>query len=309
MSQTLVQSKKSVPKTSSLRHELHSSLKGHLDFDQAKLERLQAADFASFTALWWPDADLEKLEILSYLVIWLFTWDDEIDEPTGTYSEDFEEAQKYRERTLFFVGHCLGLSDGIKNSKPQNRIVQSFDVIGASLKASYTTSQCQRFYDEVAQFMNASEYEQSGRLNGHIFSLEEYWKFRLGTSAVYIGSAAGEYSASLCIPAGIMRSPPMQAIWDETNIMISITNDLLSLMKEMRLGCIDSVVPLTFMITRNIPQAISKTIEVLQQSKARFDAASKEVIEQQCGDDFLRQEVSEFIQVQRSNCVGNLVWR
>lgn len=279
------------------------------NFSAGKRRRLEASDFASFTALWWPDAPLEQLEILAYLVIWLFTWDDEIDEPTGSYSTDFAAAQEYRERTLRFVGGCLGLVAAEEGYHPQNEIVQSFDVIGSALHKSYDVSQCQRFYDEVSRFMVASEEEQAGRLLGHIPSLEKYWRFRLGTSAVYIGSAAGEYSISSRIPVEVMRSEPMQTVWDETNVIISITNDLLSLRKEMKLDCIDSIVPLTFATTNNVPTAISESVAALAASKERVDAAAKALMIRSYKDEETLKQVQDFIEVQRSNCVGNLVWR
>lgn len=290
------------------------------NFDKARRGRLEASDFASFAALWWPHASLEKLEILAYLVIWLFTWDDEIDEPTGAFSTDFTGAQAYRERTLRFVGHCLGLNDtssslsgGDKHEDallPQNEIVQSFDVIGSALRASYNRGQCQRFHDEMARFMAASEDEQAGRLTGHIPSLDEYWSFRLGTSAVYIGSAAGEYSISSRIPDTLMRSDAtMQTIWDETNVIISITNDLLSLRKEMQLDCIDSIVPLVFASTGDVQRAVSEAVGALRAARERFDDAAEDLMARRYEHEDTRSQVEEFIKVQRSNCVGNLVWR
>ncbi|KAK5988014.1 Sesquiterpene cyclase hepA [Cladobotryum mycophilum] len=277
-------------------------------FSKQKQRRLEASDFALFAGLWWPDAPLEQLETLAYLVIWLFTWDDEIDEPTGAYCEDFSGAQAYRERTLGFVGDCLGLRAVEESIQPQNKIIQSFDVIGAALRNSYDASQCQWFYDEIARFMTASEHEQVGRLEGHVFSLEEYWAFRLGTSAVYIGTAAGEYSIASRIPTEVMRSPPMQALWDETNVIISVTNDLLSLRKEVNIGCIDSIVPLTFASTHNLKQAISNSVEALRASRRRFDVAAKALLTRGYDSDEARNQVEKFIQVQRSNCVGNLAW-
>jgi hypothetical protein len=268
---------------------------------------LKASDFALFTALWWPDAPMERLETLAYLVIWLFTWDDEIDEPTGTFSEDFAAAQAYREGTLRFVGECLGLVQGA--SSPQNEIVQSFDVVGAALRGFYNMGQLQRFYDEIARFMAASAHEQSGRLQDRVFSLAEYWSFRLGTSAVYIGTAAGEFSMSSCLPSHIMDCSAMRAVWDETNVMISITNDLLSLRKEMRFGCVDSVVPLTFAATGNLDKAVLKSVGALRASRARFDEAAAALLAREYPDDETRCLVEGFVQVQRSNCVGNLVWR
>ncbi|KAI1332884.1 isoprenoid synthase domain-containing protein [Xylariaceae sp. FL0255] len=296
------------PWTQKLEHKVNERLRS-LNFHGAKQKRLEKSNFGAFTALWWPDASLERLEILAYLVIWLFTWDDEIDEPTGTFSENFNDAQAYRDQTLLFVQESLGLSTGKKTHiRSRNGIIQSFDVIGAALRACYDENQKQRFCNEIAKFMKASEIEQRWRLLGHIPTIEEYWAFRLGTSAVYIGSAAGEYSMGAHLPLEVMNSAAMRAIWDETNIIISITNDLLSLKKEIRLGCIDSIVPLTLATTNDLHEAIKLSVAALEASKQRFDAAATDLLSVVSQAKDMHEQVRQFIQVQRSNCVGNLVW-
>ena len=40
--------------------------------------------------------------------------------------------------------------------------------------------------------MEMSRQEQEVRLRGKVPTLEEYWSFRMGTSAVYVGVAALE---------------------------------------------------------------------------------------------------------------------
>ncbi|ROV92483.1 hypothetical protein VSDG_06727 [Cytospora chrysosperma] len=259
--------------------QLRDKVKTRLEifsFDEYKRERLEAADFALFTALWWPDSpSLAHSEILAYLVIWLFTWDDEVDEPTGAYADDQKGAQLYRDQTLQFVGACLGLSN--PGVCPQSRIVQSFDVIGSALSASYNTNQRQRFYNEIARFMEASEAEQVCRLDGRLFTLDEYWQVRMGTSAVYIASAVGEFSMGCdsALPLEVMQCSAMKALWDETNIIISITNDILSLRKETKLGCIDSIVPLTFVLTKDLQAALAASLTALRASKKRFDETAR----------------------------------
>ncbi|KAI1812483.1 isoprenoid synthase domain-containing protein [Poronia punctata] len=283
-----------------------------LGFSHVKQKRLKNSDFALFTALWWPEASLERLQILSYLIIWLFTWDDEIDEPIGAYSEDLGGAQAYRDQTLRFVGEWMGLVSNHSFSNhhpyPLNGVVQSFDVIGSALRPCYDAGQSRRFFSEISRFMKASEAEQLARLRGEVPTMDEYWAFRLGASAVYITSAVGEYSMATRLPAEIMGSVAMRELWDETNIIISITNDLLSLRKEIRLGCIDSFVPLTFASTQDIDEAVSLAVTALRASKARFDQAAQSLLTMTGVTKDIHKQVEDFIQIQRSNCVGNLVW-
>jgi hypothetical protein len=40
------------------------------------LDGLLASDFALFGATLWPCASFDSLKIITYLVIWLFLWDD-----------------------------------------------------------------------------------------------------------------------------------------------------------------------------------------------------------------------------------------
>ncbi|TAQ83097.1 hypothetical protein B7494_g8579 [Chlorociboria aeruginascens] len=272
------------------------------------LKPLRAADFASFTVLWWPHAALEEQRILAYVVIWLFTWDDEIDEPTGSVADDFQGAERYREETEQFVKFCLQLSD--KGTPGQGHpIVQSFRDIGDALCGAYDAAQRERFFAEISMFMRMSKREQDIRLQGKLPSLDQYWEFRMGTSAVYIGVSMGEFANRRTLPKEITDSKTMRRIWDETNVIISITNDLLSLRKEIRLGCVDSVVPLTCATGVDVEVAIQEAVRQLEESKRRLDEAAVELeAENRSQSPLVQDNVRRFIRVCQTNCTGNLIW-
>ncbi|KAJ2990753.1 hypothetical protein NUW58_g2797 [Xylaria curta] len=283
-----------------------------LKITDAQRKQMEELDLGLFAALWWPEASLERLSILACFVLWLFIWDDEIDQPTGAYSDNFGAAQTFRDQTLQFVEDCMGLGAVSSHENyqgcPQNCYDQTFKMVGLALRASYNGSQKRRFYNEVARYMKASATEQQAQLHGKVPTIEEYWGFRPGANAVSAVTAIGEYSMGACLPQEVMDSDPMRAIWDETNTIVSVANDLLSLKKEMRLGCIGSIVPLTFTSTNNLDEAISLSVGVLAASKKRFDEAAKELLAGIPKTEELYQQVQEFIQVQRSNGVGNLIW-
>lgn len=157
--------------------------------------------------------------------------------------------------------------------------------------------------------MEASETKQMVRLKGQVPTLDEYWESRLGTSAAYVTSGTGEFSLSSQFPLVVMSCKHMKDISNETNVTIWITNDLVSLEKEMRLDCIDSVVPLTFALTNDIQEAISKSPGALRSSQDRFDQAAKALLSEQAEDERTCQKVESFVEAQKSNCVGNLIWR
>lgn len=58
---------------------------------------------------------------------------------------------------------------------------------------TFSPGQCEAFLSEISFFMDKSEYEQRLRLSQSVADLDEYWNFRLGTSAVRVALALNEY--------------------------------------------------------------------------------------------------------------------
>lgn len=69
---------------------------------------MKKADFALIAASVWPRAAWDEYVTLTYLCIWLFVWDDEIDMPAAPLSSDFRAAQSFRNETVSFVKSSLG---------------------------------------------------------------------------------------------------------------------------------------------------------------------------------------------------------
>lgn len=182
--------------------------------DHRKLKALVASDFAFFAATWWPKAKSEELTVLLFFSIWLFNWDDEIDEPCGIYTDDLEGAERYRSQTIDFAAQCLGLQDLAPSTqtRAQNKIIASFKDVGEPLVKAYTvgtsnaltamffsyaradldSEQRQRFMAELLRFINHTGQEQNFRLRKDIPTISEYWSFRMGTSAVGVVVAIQE---------------------------------------------------------------------------------------------------------------------
>jgi hypothetical protein len=104
-----------------------------------KLDALKASDFAFFAATWWPKAGYTELEVLLFLAIWLFTWDDEVDEPTGAYSMDLASAEQYRTQTIDSIHRCLSMHfASLTEDVPTNKTIASFSDIGGQLAKVYS---------------------------------------------------------------------------------------------------------------------------------------------------------------------------
>ncbi|KAI4182232.1 MAG: hypothetical protein L6R41_006112 [Letrouitia leprolyta] len=150
----------------------------------SKIKTLRAADFAYFGATWWPQAYYDRLKACTLLAAWLFAWDDEIDEDDGSLWDDAELSEPYREETREYVRACLSLRGKLDHDdfSPTNATIQAFESIEQRL----------RFMDETEDFLEMSRREQVLRLRG-VPSLDEFWSYRLGSSAVYVTIAVNEF--------------------------------------------------------------------------------------------------------------------
>lgn len=74
-----------------------------------KAIELIKGDYSLFASQWWPRATLERLEICACWALWLFTWDDEIDQSTSELFLNFAASNEFRNESYHFVRYCLGV--------------------------------------------------------------------------------------------------------------------------------------------------------------------------------------------------------
>lgn len=90
--------------------------------------------------MWWPDADLEEYRILTFLIMWLFIWDDLFEQYVSKPSLGPAAAEKYRLETVEYVRRCLGFGSG-PITVPEEILISSFDVIGEALRGAYNNGE------------------------------------------------------------------------------------------------------------------------------------------------------------------------
>ncbi|KAL4783631.1 hypothetical protein BJX76DRAFT_357779 [Aspergillus varians] len=146
-------------------------------------------------------------------------------------ARDLDKGQKYRAETFEYVKCQLGLYDPTKPLLgSSSEVINSFDFIGDALRARH---QRRIFLEESRFFIAKSEVKQRLRLRDNIVALEEFWQYRLGTSAVTVVLAVKEYCNSTKLPSHTTADPDFAALWQLTNVNICSVNDLLSVKKEI----------------------------------------------------------------------------
>jgi hypothetical protein len=146
----------------------------------------------------------------------------------------FSAAQKYRSDTLSYVRYTLGIDKICAPLDIENPIILSFKPIGEGIKTEYNLNQKMKFYEEMRFFMEMSEREQRIRLAGVIPGLEDFWEYRLGSSAVTVCLAVNEFSwDNMHLPSDFCEDDNVKRILLHTNTIICAVNDLLSIKKEI----------------------------------------------------------------------------
>jgi hypothetical protein len=222
----------------------------------------------------------------------------------------FDAAEIYRNQTLAYVGHCLGIVSDEECPEISYQIILNFAPIGTAIKQTCTLAQRQRMYQDMQLFMDKSGQEQQLRLSGKIPSVEDFWHCRLGSSAVYVCIAMNEFSwEDMDLPAEFRDDDDVKSICKHTNTIVSATNDLLSLKKEVDRDGIESLVPILFFHLGDMERAVAEVVAFIGTEIAKMDVAAAALSSRyKSADDDIRQQVENFVLGCKHYATGNLTW-
>ncbi|RDW56498.1 hypothetical protein BP5796_13139 [Coleophoma crateriformis] len=247
--------------------------------DDKKVKSLKSANLALFASMAFPHAAIDKLEILTLWGIWIYMWDDEVDEPDGLHTNNLESGNVYREQTINFVEYYLGLGEQVEVPTSQNPIIDSFRPIGQRFEKCYSVEQCQSVFDELEFAMQMSREEQQARRSDRIPTVNEYMRVRMGSSGVGLLLSAME------------------------------SNDILSLKKEIAADWLSNIVSLTFVECGNLQKAVDMAYAALVAAIDRFEAAAKDLLSHPESLTVPEEEARSLVDGLRDAWVGVIYWQ
>ncbi|KAI1097855.1 isoprenoid synthase domain-containing protein [Jackrogersella minutella] len=279
--------------------------------EEKRRRKLKASGVAFFGASWWAYASFEALRIGTYLATWLFIWDDETD--SHEYSPliyDFEEACAFRRETMQYLQETLSRQSTPSSLEriSSNPIITNFRPVGEAVSKSCSDYQTERFMDELRFFIEMTEEEHDYQITQRVPTIKEYTKRRMGSGGVRVCLAISEYTRGIEIPEHVMRSRKMQTIWNETNIIICTTNDILSVKKEVDQSQIDSLIPLLFIEHKSVQTAVDRAVHIVQSAIKRLDATEADILKSYASNPKLYKDISQFIEGCKYAVTGNLNW-
>ncbi|OTB16541.1 hypothetical protein K445DRAFT_21496 [Daldinia sp. EC12] len=293
----------------------------------ARLRKLKEMNLAAFVASWWPYAiSYEALETVAHLAIWLFAWDDETDSAElSTIVNDWDKGSIFRQRTADFMQQSLS-----RNPKPMrtetNPLITCAGPIGDALLKSCNDRQISTFLEEVLFFIKMCGEEQRFQLAHRLPTIEEYTQYRSGTGAIRICLATVEYISRVHAPLGmelskshryawgislsqeLLDDDDVRQIWRHTDLIIYVTNDMLSMKKEVEQSQVDSLIPLLSLQLGSVQAAINYAVEIVHSSVQRFEAAEKRILQRYSSMPDLCGDIRKFIDGCKYAATANLNW-
>lgn len=156
--------------------------------------------------------------------------------------------------------------------------------------------------------MHGTADEQRRRLLSRTLpTLPEFWRYRLGSSAVNICTALIEYSfGDMELPDDIWADADMATILRNTNIHLSALNDLYSLKKEVATASAESLIPI-LMTTEghDLPAAVDHVVAFVADRAEELDRCAERL-----GARFPHRarDLGRFVDNCRCMCTGNRTW-
>ncbi|KAK8115327.1 Terpene synthase [Apiospora kogelbergensis] len=264
--------------------------------DEARLSRLKASNFALFGASWWPYSSYEALKTAILLSIWMFIWDDETDsEQYSPLIHSFSNASAFREETVAYIQESLSEEEPRDGSTASsNPFITRFGPVGRSIvnwgdQGKAEADQTDRFLKELVFFVEMTEEEHKSQTTSCLPTVEEYM----------VGAT---------IPKEAYHHEAMEVLWHETNVNISVTNDILSMKKEIAQSQVDSLVPLLFLRLGSLQAAVDHGGEMVKTSIRRIEEAEKDILAKYPEESKSRQALKGYIDGCKYACTANLNW-
>jgi hypothetical protein len=190
-------------------------------------QRLNRLEYGMLMARAYPTASLETLQLATDWSTWLFLLDDQCDE-TGIGHAPEQLAELH--------ARLLQVLRDVPPHPQAEPLVHSLWDLHVRLQALATEDWLRRFSGSVTHYFTANVWEATNRRQGTIPDAASYCAMRPFTSAVYPCLLLIELAEHIHLPPEVYDHPDVQRLLLMTNNVISWSNDMLSLEKELRQG-------------------------------------------------------------------------
>ncbi|KAK0744566.1 isoprenoid synthase domain-containing protein [Apiosordaria backusii] len=295
-------------------HELKKKVAIKIDewiSDEKVRRKAQVIDLPLFSSTWYPYATPDRLETITWYSMWIFLWDDVIEESATPSSGITDKVPWIHQQALRYMEYHLGLSSDVEEPAAPTKYCTLFKYAAEPFRKASNLLQRMRLYEELKVYMEACEVEQEFVRAGDLPNLKEYWEHRLGTSSVHTYSALGEYMSGGSIPPGMFDRPELRELWVGINRHIVTVNDLISFKKEVVKSSFHSLIPIAMNETgADLDTVVDGLVDTLHTIGDSMDQAGNTLIAVAERDHGLqgRKNMEKYVKCFQTCATGNYWW-
>lgn len=277
-------------------HTLEWVKKFGLVKDSAGFEHLKASRFGWLAARAYPDAPLERLEIVSDWNTWLFVLDDQCDEMG---------IGRHPSKLSALHCRCLQVLCGDPPDAEDVNVIHALNDIIERIRSLMPLTWLTRFVQSVAEYFESTEWEAANRAHNLWPETQAYIRLRPFTGGLYTDIDLVELTENITLPLIIRAHPRIRQLITITNNIVCWSNDIFSLQKEHRHHDMHNLALLIHHHEQiGLQEAVDKVAGHIDTQIRRFIVLEQDLPRFEAADD----EMLQFIAVLRSWIRGNLDW-
>ncbi|WP_027160120.1 terpene synthase family protein [Methylobacter luteus] len=265
--------------------------------NEKAFNRLRASKFGWLAARAYPDAPLDRLEIVSDWNTWLFILDDQCDE---------WGLGKFPEQLAALHARCLEILSGSTAGSEDVALVHALYDIRTRIQSLMPLPWMTRFVQSAAEYFESTVWEAKNRFLGVWPDSPTYILMRPYTGGLYTDIDLIELTEGIALPLEIRKHPHIQQLAVITNNVVCWSNDIISLQKEFNHQDMHNLA-LIFHHHQliSLQSAIDQVAKLIESQVRQFITLEKSV--PSFGTD-LDRDIEKFITVMRAWMRGNLDW-
>ncbi|KAK3693084.1 isoprenoid synthase domain-containing protein [Podospora appendiculata] len=277
--------------------------------DQQIARSARNLDLAYFVATWWPKASVENLETMAWMTLWLFIWDDFVEDAAMPDSLSAEGKVEWLHHQAFsYVESELGLSESSQPAKSPTKYCSLFKYAAVGLRDNCSVAVRRQFCDAFRYYMACCETEEVYTRSGAVPDIETYWKHRVGSSGMDMYIVLQEFMAGSNIPEHLHETPEIKRAQFELGYHIVALNDIFSLKKELSKNWLGAIPILIKENDLDLEGAVAYILDIAKGIERSFDRAAEALLEMVEHDPAAHVSVQDHVDIMRTNMTGNYVW-
>ncbi|KAJ6089137.1 hypothetical protein N7499_003984 [Penicillium canescens] len=202
--------------------------------DKRTAQKLKAADFGVFAAVWCANASYDVLCTAAKFFAWYFVYDDIFD--CGTLKYDTQVLGAYRKASIQYFKFILVDEGDVPNlsafGTELEKSLRCWDEVGHHIKEVCSKETREILCDEMLRYVESLD-NMNSIFSERVPSLNQYWERREATAGVYSVIATIPFIYGVDVTREDVQVQCMKDLWKHTSYFVHITNDMFSMRKEI----------------------------------------------------------------------------